>query len=215
MKKITFLVVALCATFFANAANITLTMADYAATSFTSTDGIAVTADQATGASAPAYNTTSFDLRVYASNTLTITAPEAMTSISFGISVKGQYRLAPIAASVGAVEVKGTPDFTAVWTGNATTVTFTVGAQAEFGTDGIEKAGQLCFTTIDLVTAGETAIKNVTLDNSVYAINGRVYAASEFQIFSVAGQNVTELNGQLNGIYIVKTANGIQKVAVK
>ena len=60
-----------------------------------------------------------------------------------------------------------------------------------------------------------TAIKNVTIDNSVYAVNGTVYAEGEFQIFSVAGQNVTELNGQLNGIYVVKTAKGIQKVAVK
>lgn len=60
-----------------------------------------------------------------------------------------------------------------------------------------------------------TAIKNVTVDNSVYAVNGTVYAESEFQIFSVSGQNVTELNGNLNGIYIVKTAKGIQKVAVK
>ena len=60
-----------------------------------------------------------------------------------------------------------------------------------------------------------TAIKNVIIDNSVYATNGTVYAEGEFQIFSVAGQNVTELNGQLNGIYVVKTAKGIQKVAVK
>lgn len=69
---------------------------------------------------------------------------------------------------------------------------------------------------IDNVTfKGTTPIKHVTIDNSVYANNGRVYAAGEFQIFSVAGQNVTELNGNLNGIYIVKTATGIQKVAVK
>jgi len=65
------------------------------------------------------------------------------------------------------------------------------------------------------VTGSATAIKNVTIDNSVYATNGTVYAEGEFQIFSVAGQNVTELNGNLNGIYVVKTAKGIQKVAVK
>lgn len=69
---------------------------------------------------------------------------------------------------------------------------------------------------IDNVTfKGTTPIKHVTIDNSVYATNGTVYAEGEFQIFSVAGQNVTELNGQLNGIYVVKTAKGIQKVAVK
>ena len=155
MKKITFLLVALCATLFTNAADYTLTMSDYAATSFTSAGGIVVAAEQATGASAPAYNTTALDLRVYANNTLTITSPEAMTSISFGISPKGEFRLAPVAASVGSVVVKGDPDFTAVWTGNAKTVTFTVGAQADYGKDGSAKAGQLCFTTLDIVTNGE------------------------------------------------------------
>ena len=69
---------------------------------------------------------------------------------------------------------------------------------------------------IDNITfKAATAIKNVTIDNSVYATNGTVYAEGEFQIFSVSGQNVTELNGQLNGIYVVKTVKGIQKVAVK
>lgn len=69
---------------------------------------------------------------------------------------------------------------------------------------------------IDNITfKSATPIKHVTIDSSVYASNGRVYAEGEFQIFSVSGQNVTELNGNLNGIYIVKTANGIQKVAVK
>ena len=155
MKKITFLLVALCATVFANAADYTLTMSDYAATSFTSAGGIVVAAEQATGVTPPAYNATAFDLRVYANNTLTITSPEAMTSISFGISPKGKYRLAPLNANVGSVEVKGDPDFTAVWTGNAKTVTFTVGAQADYGKDGSAKAGQLCFTTLDIVTNGE------------------------------------------------------------
>ncbi len=156
MKKITFLLVALCATLFTNAANYTLTMSDYAAVSFTSTDGVfTVATAQGAGASAPVYNTTALDLRVYANNTLTITSPEAMTSISFGISPKGEFRLAPVAASVGSVVVKGDPDFTAVWTGNAKTVTFTVGAQADYGKDGSAKAGQLCFTTLDIVTNGE------------------------------------------------------------
>ena len=76
-------------------------------------------------------------------------------------------------------------------------------------------ASTFCMTNVVITGTATTAIKNVTIDNSVYATNGTVYAEGEFQIFSVAGQNVTELNGQLNGIYVVKTAKGIQKVAVK
>ena len=142
MKKITFLVVALCAAIFVNAASVTLTMKDYAATSFTSAGGVSVTTAVGSGVTPPAYNVTAFDLRVYANGTIVITSPEAMTSISFGISPKGEFRLAPVAASVGSVVVKGDPDFTAVWTGNAKTVTFTVGAQADYGKDGSAQAGQ-------------------------------------------------------------------------
>ena len=76
-------------------------------------------------------------------------------------------------------------------------------------------SGEIILCGVRITTTDDTAIKNITIDNSVYAVNGTVYAEGEFQIFSVAGQNVTELNGQLNGIYVVKTAKGIQKVAVK
>ena len=156
MKKITFLMVALCATLFANAADYTLTMSDYAATSFSSKDGVfTVATAQNTGVTPPAYNTTAFDLRVYANGSVTITSTEAMTNISFVISTKGQYRLASLTSNVGSVAVTGTPDFTAVWSGDATSVTITVGAQADYGTDGNTKAGQLCFTAINITTNGE------------------------------------------------------------
>ena len=156
MKKITFLLVALCATLFANAADYTLTMSDYAATSFTSQDGVfTVATAQNTGASAPAYNTTALDLRVYANGSITITSTEAMTNISFVISTKGEFRLASLTSNVGSVAVTGTPNFSAVWSGDAKSVTITVGAQADYGTDGNAKAGQLCFTAINITTNGE------------------------------------------------------------
>ncbi len=45
--------------------------------------------------------------------------------------------------------------------------------------------------------------------------NGRVICEQEFQIFTLTGQNVTEMNGQLNGVYIVKVGGKAQKVVVK
>lgn len=148
--------VALFATLLANAADYTLTMSDYAATSFTSQDGVfTVATAQNTGASAPAYNTTALDLRVYANGSITITSTEAMTNISFVISTKGEYRLASLTSNVGSVAVTGTPNFSAVWSGDAKSVTITVGAQADYGTDGNTKAGQLCFTAINITTNGE------------------------------------------------------------
>jgi hypothetical protein len=41
-------------------------------------------------------------------------------------------------------------------------------------------------------------------------------AEGEFQIFTVTGQDVTNMNGRLaNGIYVVRTANSVNKVIVK
>ncbi len=155
MKKITFLVAALFATMMANATSVTLTMKDIAATKGEK-DGVSFTTAQNDGATAPAYNTTSNDLRLYAKNTITIAYTENIKSISFAISTKGQYRLASLTADNGTCTVKGTPDFTAVWSGDANTVTITVGDKADYGTDGNSKAGQLCFDSFTVSTEEST-----------------------------------------------------------
>ena len=49
---------------------------------------------------------------------------------------------------------------------------------------------------------------------ALYTENGRVICTQNFQIFTLTGQNVTELNGQLNGVYIVKIGDKAQKVVV-
>ncbi len=50
---------------------------------------------------------------------------------------------------------------------------------------------------------------------TLYTENGRIICDGEFQIFTITGQNVTEMNGQLNGVYIVKVGDKAQKVVVK
>ena len=49
----------------------------------------------------------------------------------------------------------------------------------------------------------------------IYAENGTIYGAEGMQIFTITGQNVTEMNGQLNGVYIVKIGNAAQKIVVR
>lgn len=69
--------------------------------------------------------------------------------------------------------------------------------------------------TIRLIKASPaTALENVEA-LEVYAENGRIYAAEGARIFTVSGIDVTEMNGQLNGIYIVKVGNQATKIAVK
>lgn len=136
------------------AETVTLTIADYAATEF-SASGISVTTAKNEGTTAPAYNATGKDLRVYAKGSITLSSAQNITGISFVISTQGKKRLAPLTASVGEIAVAGDPDFTAVWSGSATEVTITVGEKADYGTDGSAKAGQLDFTAIEVTLDGE------------------------------------------------------------
>jgi hypothetical protein len=77
-----------------------------------------------------------------------------MSTVVFKLSSQGKKRLTSITASVGTIASQATGDEVVTWTGDASEVTFTVGAQAEFGTDGEAKAGQFCFTTFDVTSAG-------------------------------------------------------------
>ncbi|MDY4513230.1 MAG: chitobiase/beta-hexosaminidase C-terminal domain-containing protein [Paludibacteraceae bacterium] len=59
-----------------------------------------------------------------------------------------------------------------------------------------------------------TAINTVTCDE-LRTDNGRIYGADDIRIYDLLGRDVTRLNGSLQGIYVVKTADSAQKVVVK
>ena len=108
-----------------------------------------------TGSTAPAINANANDARVYAKGTVTVsTTGDNMTTLVFNLSSQSKKRLAPITASVGEVNIDVT-NLTVTWTGDAASVTFTVGEKADYGTDGNSKAGQLCFDNIEIYTNGD------------------------------------------------------------
>ena len=106
------------------------------------------------GATNPTYNATGKDLRTYAKATIEVVSTTEMTDIVFNISTQGKKRLAPITASVGTIAAQATGDETVTWSGSATSVTFTVGEKAAYGSDGAAKAGQLDFTSVVITVAG-------------------------------------------------------------
>ena len=58
-------------------------------------------------------------------------------------------------------------------------------------------------------------VEVVTTEN-IYTIDGTIIAEGEFQIFTVTGQNVTNMNGRLtSGVYVVRTATAVGKVIIK
>ena len=68
---------------------------------------------------------------------------------------------------------------------------------------------------VEKANTNPTALENVAISN-IYTQNGMIVANEEISIFTITGQNVTDLNGNLeNGVYIVKSANATTKVVVK
>ena len=110
-----------------------------------------ITINKQNGSTKPTVNASANDCRVYANGTVTITTTgAAMTSIVFNISTQGKRRLAPITASTGTIAKQKSGDETVSWSGSATSVTFTVGEKANYGSDGETKAGQLDFSSIEI-----------------------------------------------------------------
>ncbi len=103
------------------------------------------------GSTAPTINSTKNDCRVYAKGSVIVTHSAAnIKKLVFNISAKGKEQLADITASVGDVTID-TNNWKVIWEGDASSVTFTVGDKSEYGTEGKDKSGQLCFTSINAV----------------------------------------------------------------
>ena len=241
MKKITFLVVALCATMFANAA-ITLPLSeDFAVCG----KGSAATNDS----NMPEIGTETYPNPFAWATTLTKVF-DAGGMIKFGSTkALGKLVTAPITATLDSVIV----EFDAIgWTGTAdvatkkvtygtTTVDITTPAADAFpitaaslqhfrvafakvadATLTIEGGAAKSRFFLDNLSITETAtatppvgLGEVTSKLSVYANNGTIYGAENGRIYTILGMDVTEQNGNLNGIYVVKVGNKTQKIAVK
>ncbi len=74
-------------------------------------------------------------------------------------------------------------------------------------------------TWAEAVAAGSCPSTGVTQTQSdalhLYAENGCILGVDHMQIFSITGVDVTNQNGSLHGIYLVKAAGKMQKVVVK
>ena len=141
-------------------------------------------ADKNDGGTNPTYNENNKDLRYYAKNSLTISSTSIITQIVFTLSEQGLKRLAPITANVGSIATQKAGDKTVTWTGNATSVTFTVGEKADYGSDGSGKAGQLCVSSL-AINSGASYTYNSTpecpkkLITVTFMNNGKEFATSK------------------------------------
>lgn len=132
-------------------ANITWAKADWTGSGNTYTltkDGYTITIDKAAGGTAPALRDDN-SVRLYAKGLLTISGP-AFTSVEIVLAGDAGFRYCPVTADSGTVGAQASGDKSVYWTGSASTVVFTVGDKAEYGSDGAAKAGQLRFAGINI-----------------------------------------------------------------
>ena len=103
-------------------------------------DGITVSFAKGSGSTAPTWYAAG--LRLYASNTITITSTNTITGIVFNWEKQGNKAFASATASTGSYTHPSNTG-TGTWTGSATSVTFTLGS-----------SGQLQLNTFSVTTSG-------------------------------------------------------------
>ena len=92
----------------------------------------------------------------------------------------------------------------------------TVALSAEDATDySVMVEGAIAIAEV-VIEPKTTAIETIAAEQPLfYAHDGRIYGAEGMRIYTLLGLDVTHLNGQLNGVYIVKTADSAQKIVVR
>lgn len=123
----------------------------------------------------PVYKSKNKEVRFYALNTVTISAPtdgEAMTQLIFTLSKQGREEQAVITPSEGLMETQTVGNATVTWTGDSHSVTLTVGATNSLHTEGIEEgSGQFNFTKVEIATGTSEISKPVDTDTEFYMCN--------------------------------------------
>lgn len=118
-------------------------------------DGYVINIDKAGGFTEPAFHSGTSAVRLYNGNTMSVSGGK-LTSIKFVLAKDAGFRYTTVTCSTGAIspaQKEGDTEFT--WVGDATNVTFTVSANADLGSDGPEKRGQIRFTQLDINGGGK------------------------------------------------------------
>lgn len=134
--------------------NVTIVYANHSANALDVTvDGINAKAVNNGGSTNPQYHDATAALRLYAKNDLTISGKE-IEKIVFTLAEDAKYRYTTFTPSVGTLAAQAKGDTEMTWTGDASSITFTVGEKATLGEDGDTKAGQIRISKIEIFVKG-------------------------------------------------------------
>ena len=127
---------------------------------FTTTDGeFTFKAEKAGASNVPifslGYNGADNDIRNYANGSFTFTSKtKTIKALQFVMSTQGLKQWAKLDASVGAATADKSAGIT-TWQGSEQTITFTVGANNDYGTNTAKSAGQFDFKQIIVYVEGD------------------------------------------------------------
>ncbi len=136
--------------------------------------GVTASFAKSSGSSAPAWYAAG--LRLYASNTVTISSSENITEISFNWEKQGSKSFATVTANVGSYSHPSAAG-EGVWSGSATEVVFTLGS-----------SGQLQLNTFSVTTGSAKTLTSITLTKDDASVKKSYYAG---EAASTAGLTVT------------------------
>lgn len=224
MKKITFLVAALCATMFASAAEVvaySITFKSTGTTDGTDDKSTSFVADLvATGAENIASVTNATKCYVGKADTgVKLGSSKGVGTFTLGLAEAAQVNATKIVVNAAAYG----SDASKISCNGTTTDLSATFEDKTFTLDGSK------LTEIAIASVKRVYVKSITVyvndapvgidqvtSMSVYANNGTIYGAENGRIYTITGQDVTEQNGKLKGVYVVKANDGnVQKVVVK
>lgn len=130
------------------------------------------------------------------------------------------------------IPVTVTPEFLTpaeediIWTSSDTTIVKPIAMEGSAMLHA-KGEGQAIVTAVAAGNPSARVTVNVTVEDNcgtaletvekaaIYAENGTIYVDGEYHIYTITGIDVTEQNGQLDGIYMVRTSGEVYKIFVR
>lgn len=168
-------------------------------------------ADKGAGKTAPAYHANSQAIRLYADNTLTISTVDGapIDKMQFMLASDAKFKYTTFTPSTGTLAAQAKGDTDMNWTGYANSVTFTVGNQADFGTE--TGYGQIRITEVrfgtDVNNGGDTPVTPPDKPDEPTPGDGNGTEASPYNVTAALALNNNGSTGWVEG-YIVGWVDG-------
>lgn len=160
-------------------------------------DNISFSFKKNSGSNVPTYFANT-DVRLYAKNTATLTAANGykIESVEFTLSTQGKKQYAKITSDAVTMGPQAKGDTKCSWSGDVSSVTFTVGSANTYGTS-TKSAGQLCFTSVT-VTYTSSNSNQLAAPTFTPASGSAVVAGSTVTIACEEGANVYYTTDETN-----------------